>query len=155
NLLENDCPASTLCTRARVTVPVEVPDADRDGVADENDNCPDYPNADQADADNDGVGDACDGGVSTGITCSPAPVPPMSCLTAAKAQLQVNEKTPGKEQLKVQWKGFSAATTQTSFAADPVAGALGAAVCIYRDGGLIQGYVVDRGGQLCAGKACW
>jgi hypothetical protein len=36
------------------------PDRDRDGIADDLDNCPDDPNPDQADDDNDGVGDACD-----------------------------------------------------------------------------------------------
>ncbi len=35
------------------------PDRDADGVADRVDNCPDVPNADQADRDGDGVGDAC------------------------------------------------------------------------------------------------
>jgi hypothetical protein len=35
-------------------------DADRDGVADQSDNCPNTPNPDQADADNDGLGNACD-----------------------------------------------------------------------------------------------
>lgn len=35
-------------------------DADADGVADDLDNCPDTPNADQADADADHLGDACD-----------------------------------------------------------------------------------------------
>jgi cysteine-rich repeat protein len=34
-------------------------DRDGDGVADENDNCPDTPNPDQADSDGDGRGDAC------------------------------------------------------------------------------------------------
>lgn len=35
-------------------------DADNDGVGDEEDNCPDFPNPLQEDADEDGVGDACD-----------------------------------------------------------------------------------------------
>lgn len=35
-------------------------DADFDGVADSNDNCPAVANADQADTDNDGTGNACD-----------------------------------------------------------------------------------------------
>ncbi|MCP4510130.1 MAG: hypothetical protein GY826_27475, partial [Fuerstiella sp.] len=35
-------------------------DSDADGVCDNDDNCPNTPNADQADADNDGVGDACE-----------------------------------------------------------------------------------------------
>lgn len=42
--------------------PTETPpaDADADGVADPNDNCPNVANADQADADGDGIGDICD-----------------------------------------------------------------------------------------------
>lgn len=35
-------------------------DGDNDGIADEDDNCPDVPNADQADFDLDAVGDLCD-----------------------------------------------------------------------------------------------
>ena len=38
----------------------EYVDSDGDGVPQENDNCPDTPNAGQADADGDGVGDDCD-----------------------------------------------------------------------------------------------
>ncbi len=36
------------------------PDADGDGIADAEDNCPQTYNVDQSDGDNDGVGDACD-----------------------------------------------------------------------------------------------
>lgn len=38
----------------------QIEDRDNDGVADEDDNCPDDANRNQADADGDGVGDACD-----------------------------------------------------------------------------------------------
>ena len=40
---------------------VEIPpDLDMDGIADQDDNCPDVGNSDQADSDYDGTGDACD-----------------------------------------------------------------------------------------------
>jgi hypothetical protein len=35
-------------------------DADGDGIADDEDNCPTEPNRNQSDADTDGVGDTCD-----------------------------------------------------------------------------------------------
>ena len=40
--------------------PETPPDADEDGIPDNEDNCPDTPNEDQADNDQDGAGDACD-----------------------------------------------------------------------------------------------
>ena len=41
-------------------------DADLDGVPDEDDNCPMWPNPDQADADRNGIGDACECGDANG-----------------------------------------------------------------------------------------
>ena len=42
------------------TAAAQVPDGDGDGIADGSDNCPDVPNAAQADWDRDGTGDLCD-----------------------------------------------------------------------------------------------
>jgi hypothetical protein len=39
------------------------PDTDGDGIPDSRDNCPNTPNAEQADSDRDGIGDVCDGPV--------------------------------------------------------------------------------------------
>ena len=41
-------------------IPYTVKDRDGDGVPDSSDNCPDKPNANQADSDDDGIGDVCD-----------------------------------------------------------------------------------------------
>jgi len=49
-------------------------DADRDGVFDSDDNCPDVVNSDQADADGDGVGDACEGPACCGAAGPVAPL---------------------------------------------------------------------------------
>jgi cysteine-rich repeat protein len=97
-----------------------------------------------------------DDGCSASCTLEPclaAPVP--GCLEAAQAQLAASEKTAGKEKLKVQWKKVASATTQGAFG-DPVMGTTRVALCLYDDvGTLIRGFVVDRGGQLCAEKPCW
>ena len=44
-----------------------VTDSDGDGINDPNDNCPNAPNADQADSDHDGIGNACDPDNCTGV----------------------------------------------------------------------------------------
>jgi hypothetical protein len=59
---DGDLWITVLTMEASVWNPVvsDEPDADDDGVADDDDNCPVDPNADQADLDGDGLGDACD-----------------------------------------------------------------------------------------------
>jgi len=39
---------------------VGIPDSDMDGIADQDDNCPNTPNPDQADSNGDGIGDVCE-----------------------------------------------------------------------------------------------
>ena len=85
--------------------------------------------------------------------CGTAPNP--SCLPAAQAKLQADEKTAGKEKLQLQWKKIAPATTRASFG-DPVTGNTVAVACVFDDGGAFVGeYLVDRGSQTCDGKPCW
>jgi len=77
------------------------------------------------------------------------------CLEAAQARIESRETTPGKERLKLQWKKVTSSTTQGDFG-DPVTGTTRVALCLYDDGGtLIGNFVVDQGGQSCAGRPCW
>ncbi len=63
-------------------------DSDGDGVPDSADNCPNDPNAEQADADSDGIGDACE----------PAPSPPTpTTTTLAGVQLPTAGGLPPSE----------------------------------------------------------
>jgi hypothetical protein len=72
-----------------------------------------------------------------------------------QAQMQVSEKTPGKEKLKLQWKKIVGATTPASFG-DPIGGSTRVSICLYDDAkALVQGYAVDRAGDTCSGKPCW
>ena len=58
------------CTEPNFAAGSEPPtdDTDADGVADDNDNCPDAANAEQTDSDGDGRGDACDPPENTSLT---------------------------------------------------------------------------------------
>jgi cysteine-rich repeat protein len=109
------------------------------------------------------AGEQCDdGNVTSGDGCSATCVlepcggsPKPLCRVALHAQMQLSEKAPGRERLKVQWKKIYGSTTLASFG-DPVSGSTSARLCLYGDAGaLIRGYEVDRAGQQCAGKPCW
>jgi hypothetical protein len=94
------------------------------------------------------IGGACQ------APCGNAPDP--SCLVAAQAQLQSNEKHVGKERLKLSWKKITTQTTRSDFG-DPVGGSTVATLCIFNDAGTLVGQplVVDRAGQMCGAKPCW
>ncbi len=98
-------------------------------------------------------------------TATPTPVatqaaacaasPRLSCVDAVQARLESNERTPGRERLKLQWRRLATAITQAGFG-DPVAGTTRVALCLYDDAGtLVRGLTVDRAGALCAGSECW
>ena len=55
-----DTATTTADIAASSTTPPQPPDTDKDGIADEADNCPMIANLDQLDADGDGIGDICD-----------------------------------------------------------------------------------------------
>jgi cysteine-rich repeat protein len=103
-----------------------------------------------------------DGNVTSGDGCSatcgvePCPLSALPlCGGALQAQLQVSEKTPGKEKLKLQWKRITGVTSSAAFG-DPIGGSTRVALCLYDDAKtLVQGYEVDRAGDTCSGKPCW
>jgi hypothetical protein len=87
------------------------------------------------------------------VSCGSGPA--LGCISPGKGTLLVNEKSAGNEKLKVTLSKLASATTQGSFG-DPVAGTTSWAVCIYDQGGALQGEMqVDEAGDLCDGKPCW
>lgn len=63
-----NCESGLTCKQRVCVDPASMnADADEDGVADAQDNCPNTSNADQADTDDDGTGDACE---QTSTTCT-------------------------------------------------------------------------------------
>ena len=82
-------------------------------------------------------------------------VPDTGCLTGAKIQIEVNEKTFGKEQIKVK-VGNLFSSIPLSFFGDPVVGTTGYAVCLYDDTNTrVASMRVDRAKQQCGTRPCW
>jgi hypothetical protein len=86
-------------------------------------------------------------------TCGASPIG--GCLSPGAATFQVNEKTVGKEKLKVALKKLTTATVQGTFG-NPVGGTTSYAICVYDQGATLRAQIqVNRAGQLCGTKACW
>lgn len=108
-------------------------------------------------------GEQCDdGGVVGGDGCDEACVVELcpgealrGCHEVERAKLHWDEKRPGREQFRMQWKMIRENTTQAELG-DPVGGPSAVALCLYDDAGrLIEGFEVDRGGELCGLAPCW
>lgn len=88
-----------------------------------------------------------------GVACGTAPA--LSCIAPAKGSLIIDEKTAGKEKLKVSFSKLAAAVTQSQFG-DPVGGNTAYRVCVYDGSNQLKGtYTVARAGQTCGDKPCW
>jgi hypothetical protein len=87
------------------------------------------------------------------VACSPAPTG--GCVAAGKGLLFVNEKSAGKEKLKVKLTKLQPVVTPGQFG-DPVTGTTNYAICVYDAADALAGeYSVSRAGDTCAGKPCW
>lgn len=81
--------------------------------------------------------------------------PQRATRRGARAKLDLSEKKPRRELLKVHWKKLIDATVQNDFV-DSEGGIGGASLCLYRDAGnLIQRYAVDPDDWLCGSRLCW
>jgi hypothetical protein len=86
-------------------------------------------------------------------TCPSIPV--ASCVEAQQASLEWNERTPGRERMKMQWKRLGAATTQGDLG-DPVAGTTRVSLCLYDDAEtLVRGVTIERAASACGDRPCW
>jgi hypothetical protein len=87
------------------------------------------------------------------VGCPTAPL--AGCQTGARVQILVNEKTFGKEQIKVKVDKLLP-DVALGFFGDPVAGTTGFAVCLYDESSRrIATLRVNRPQQQCGTRPCW
>jgi hypothetical protein len=90
------------------------------------------------------------------VQCGAAPAP--GCVAAGKSMLFVNEKSSGKEKLKVSLKNLTTAVTQGQFGNPLSDGGTNYAVCVYDDADQLVGeFSVSRAGDSCGSppEACF
>ena len=89
---------------------------------------------------------------TVGVSCGTAPA---VCIAPEKGSLTIDEKTAGKEKLKVTLSKLQSALTQAQFG-NPVSGNTAYKVCVYDGANQLTGqYTVARGGQTCGDDPCW
>jgi hypothetical protein len=87
------------------------------------------------------------------VGCPTAPQP--ACQTGAKVQILVNEKSFGKEQIKVKVDKL-VPNLPLAFFGDPLAGTTGYAVCLYSaTNTLVAALRVNRPHDQCGTQPCW
>jgi hypothetical protein len=88
-----------------------------------------------------------------GVACGTAPA--LTCIAPAKGSLIIDEKTAGKEKLKVTLSKLVPAVTQSQFG-NPATGSTAYRICIYDGANQLRGtYTVARAGQTCGTMPCW
>ncbi len=89
---------------------------------------------------------------TVGIACGTAPA---VCIAPEKGILIVDEKTAGKEKLKVKLTKLQPLVAQADFG-NPVSGSTAYTICIYDSTSQLRGtYSISRAGQTCVDKPCW
>jgi hypothetical protein len=84
-----------------------------------------------------------------------APAPAVDCIAAGKAVVLVNEKTAGKQKVKVALSKLQTSVEPSQFG-DPVTGTTRYAACLYGGTGELRGeYTVARAGEICGSLSCW
>lgn len=90
---------------------------------------------------------------SPSFNCGPAPAG--GCIPPEKGLLIVNEKTAGKEKLKVKLGSLQPAVAPSQFG-DPVSGSTAYKVCVYNAANQLSGeYTVAQAGAMCGDQPCW
>lgn len=122
-------------------------DADSLGLDNDGDGARDYP------ADSDCPVPVPTATPTPAISCGTSPA--MGCIASGKGSLQVDEKKPGKEKLKVALGKLQPVVTQGQFG-NPASGTTAYAVCVYDAADVLRGeYTLERAGDLCGDKLCW
>jgi len=131
-----------------------VPDADGDGIADVDDNCPLVSNADQLDSDDDCRGDACP---TANELCAAAPRSDCRSVTAPDASRLTLTVPADAAKKKLDWRWVKGAATSRADFGDPF-NRTDYAVCVYDATGGVPALVLNAPlphGALCGATYCW